>query len=316
MSSFSIRKATLDDAQAISRLFRERIDVWQRIDPAGKVENVPYEALTIYERWLHGGAWMSVETGAIHLNHLIGGGGIGVVVEEDEFLLGYAEAYPGNEPPPFGRHVHITDIAAHFEQEAEVKDALIRHIIEAAKKKKTERVTVSFSGYDTQSASYYQQYGMKPLSHSIRYTLPAKTGQGFYKVVDHPNADANQVDGWYMTVGRLQSARQHWETLWNPLWQAVEEIAAQKKFRLHFNAAGHEALICVQQQLYDERSVDVYCWSPKPLTTQLLTALRDWVHRQNYRVLILDIPEDTAKILGAEAESSPYTQDVYAVNVL
>lgn len=49
----------------ISALFRARIGVWQRLDETGRVEDMPYEALTLVERWLHGGAWMSIETGAI-----------------------------------------------------------------------------------------------------------------------------------------------------------------------------------------------------------------------------------------------------------
>lgn len=316
MSMIHIRHARLDDTQDISALFRERIDVWQRIGAGGKVENLPYDALTIYERWLHGGPWMCVETAAIHLNHFIAGGGIALVAEEGGFLLGYAEVYPGSEPAPFGKHLHIADIATHFEHEIEVKERLIESILGIAKQRKYERVTVGLSGYDTQSAAFWSRFGMKPIARTNRFMLTAKTGQGFYKVVEHPDPDPKQIDGWLMSLGRLQSARQHWDTLWSPLWRSIPEIDARTTYRLRFNAAGHDAFICVQQQLYDERSVDVYCWSPKPLTPQLLTALRDWVHRHNYRTLVLDIVEDAAKILGNEAETNPYQQDIYAVAVL
>ncbi|MEO1441159.1 MAG: hypothetical protein AAFV33_12220, partial [Chloroflexota bacterium] len=65
---FHIRQAQLDDAAAISELARSRVGVWQRMT-GGQVETVTYDALSIYERWLHGGPWMSVETGALQLSH-------------------------------------------------------------------------------------------------------------------------------------------------------------------------------------------------------------------------------------------------------
>ena len=68
-----IRPALLDDTQAISQLFRARIDKWQRLTEQGQVEDLSYDELSIYERWLHGGAWMSIETGAIWLSHLLSG---------------------------------------------------------------------------------------------------------------------------------------------------------------------------------------------------------------------------------------------------
>src|SRR5215213_9179974 len=79
MAELQVRQAALDDTCAISSLFRARIGVWQRLDANGRVEDKPYEALTIYERWLHGGAWMSIETAAIQLNELLSGAGISLV---------------------------------------------------------------------------------------------------------------------------------------------------------------------------------------------------------------------------------------------
>ena len=55
-----IRQPTLDDTQAISALFQAKFERWQRIDENGQVEDLPYEQLSLYERWLHGGAWMSI----------------------------------------------------------------------------------------------------------------------------------------------------------------------------------------------------------------------------------------------------------------
>ena len=47
----------------------------------------------------------------------------------------------------------------------------------------------------------------------------------------------------------------------------------------------------------------------------MLTALRDWTHREGYRTLVMFVSEETAKTLGPEAEADGYYQDVFAVDV-
>jgi hypothetical protein len=140
-------------------------------------------------------------------------------------------------------------------------------------------------------------------------------GQGFYKTVEHPNPDAAQIVGWQMPVGRLASPRQQWETLWPDTWSSIPEMAQRPSHRLKFNASGQDAFVCCQQQLYNARNADLYCWSPRSLTSQLLTAIRDWCHRAGYRTLVLAVLESAAKTLGAEAEPDGYSQTIYSKNI-
>jgi hypothetical protein len=49
-----VRQATLDDTRQIVALFVANIPVWQRFAADGQVEELPYDALSIYDRWLHG----------------------------------------------------------------------------------------------------------------------------------------------------------------------------------------------------------------------------------------------------------------------
>ncbi len=113
MNSIHMRGATLDDTQTISALFCAHITVWQRLSSSGKVEDIAYDSLTIYDRWLHGGPWMSVETAAIHLSHLLRGAGIPLVIEVEGKIVAYAEAYRGTEPEPFGDHYHLAQVVVH-----------------------------------------------------------------------------------------------------------------------------------------------------------------------------------------------------------
>ncbi len=314
MSELNIRPARLDDTAAISALFQARIGVWQRLDSGGRVEDVPYAALTLYERWLHGGAWMSVETGAIHLSHLLRGAGLALVAEDRGGVRAYCEGYTGSEPPPFGAHLHMTAPAVHPAAEGRgLEGALVRAMAEQAQALRLPRLLACAA--PPEQKALYAAEGMRVIEHVRRSALPARSGQGFYRAVDYPDPNPAVIAGWQMPLGRLESARCQWETLWPRTWDALPEMRQRRTHRLRLNAAGHDALLCVQQQLYEPRSADVYCWSPRQLTSQLITAVRDWAHREGYRTLEMTVNDSALKTLGPEAEPDAFARDVYALDV-
>jgi len=316
MATIDIRLAQLDDTETISALFRSRINVWQRLNAQGRAEDVPYAALTIYERYLHGGAWMSIETAALHLGHLLHGAGLPLLVCVDGEIRAYAEAYHSSEPAPYGSHLHLGELVIDAEQNgAGLVGALVKRLRTEAKSRECQRVTVSAVGSDTEAAAFYAHYGFAPLGQVARYMLSARTGQGLYRTVEHPAADAAQITGWAMPAGRYASARQHWEQLWSPTFDILPELRRQRTDRLHFSASGHEAFIHIRQQMYNARAADVSCWSPRTLSSQLLVALRDWAHREGYRTLMLTVAPEIVKTLTPEAEADGYTHAVYALEV-
>ena len=314
MGNIQVRPATLDDTQAISALLRSHVTAWQRLNASGQVEDIPYAALTIYERWLHGGPWMSVETAALHLSHLLRGAGLPVVAEVEGEVRAYSEAYHGVEADPYGDHLHVGALTA-APASAELFDAVMAYWLEQAAATHCQRVTATSVANDEPTRAVYQRHGLQALTRVQRFSLPARTGQVFYKTSDHPGANPAQINGWLMQVGRSSSARQQWETLWPRTWFALPELRQQRAHRLHFAVAGQEALVYCQQQLYVPRSADVFCWTPKPFSTQVLTAIRDWAHREGYRTLVTLVPDDVVKLLGADAEPDGYVQETYAVQV-
>ncbi|MEQ9029098.1 MAG: hypothetical protein RLP44_10340, partial [Aggregatilineales bacterium] len=195
MGKIEVRRATMDDVGAISTLFQGRIARWQRINASGQVEDLPYDALTIYERWLHGGAWMSVETASLHLSHLLCGAGLPVVACVDGQVRAYAEFFVGDEPPPFGKHLHLAQLIVHPLHQANrrLENVLLRFTTEQGLQMDVERITVSFSGYDAEATKYYTEYGMRLVEQVGRVAIAAQTGQGFYKVTAHANPDSAQV---------------------------------------------------------------------------------------------------------------------------
>jgi GNAT superfamily N-acetyltransferase len=310
----TIRAAQLEDCERIAALAQGQVGIWQRWDAGGRVEDVSYSSLTIYQRWLHGGAWMSLETAAIHLGRLLLGAGITLVAEDGDDLLGYAEAYHGQEPDPVGQHLHVGGLLVSDKGTAQSIGALLmNHLRQQARALKCARMTtVAAAGEAALRAA--EQAGAVAIARCARYSVPARAGQGLYQAVADTASDARVIAGWSMPAGRTGSARQQWEALWQPTWDVLPELRERTR-RLRFSASGQEAYVVFQRGLYNARSVDVYCWSPRAISAGLLMALRDWAHREGYRSLNLLVAEEAAKALGADAEADGYVQDVFSLGV-
>ncbi|MDZ4769343.1 MAG: hypothetical protein SGJ24_09460 [Chloroflexota bacterium] len=307
----AIRSALLDDTSTISSAFRAQIGVWQRVGADGRGETVDYADLTIYQRWLHGGAWMSIETGAIWLNHLLRGAGIALVAcHSSGALIGYAEACITSEPDPIGRALHLHDLIA---EDDETTRAMLVALFAEAKKHKCARVTATRIGAESR---YDGAATLTPLASLRRYTLSARQGQVFYRAVDHADADAGQIAGWAMPIGRVSSARTEWERLWVRQFETIPELAERKTQRLALAVAGQDAFVHIQRYMYDPRAADVAVWSPKPLTVQVISAVRDWAHREGYRSLRLAVHDEDRPALGADADADGSVQETCALTLV
>ena len=309
-----VRQATLDDTQKIVDLFTARVSIWQRLSAKGQVEDLPYDTLTIYERWLHGGSWMSLETGAIWLSHLLSGNGFAYVVDDSGDIPAYAEAFSNRELAPLGSHMHLAEILVDRQCSDDVHHLLADAILKDARG--PGRLSVTYPDYDLERATYFRMYfGANEALRLKRFSLTAQTGQSFYKSQDYKKTDASLIDGWAMAVGRWTSPRAQWETEWIEHWSSIPQIVKRSKHRHYVNASGHEAFVCFHQQLYNDRNADVYCWSPRNLSTQLLVAIRDMGHRLGYRALTLALPEHSVELLPAESASDPNQQVIAIASV-
>lgn len=317
-----VRTAALDDTAAICGLFRASVRVWQRMDENGHVSDVSYDELSLYERWLHGGVsgpWMSLETGAIWLNHLLLDAGLPLVaVDERGRIVAYAEAYLNNEPAPFETHIHLAALIAAADAPPDAVDALIDALVKRARHLRCRYVTLTRVGRDTADPVLRsaERFPLSTLCTVRRFWLRAGIGQVFYQAVEHPDPDAMQISGWAMPIGRLTSARHHWETLWTPLWNSLPAIKARPTHRLHLTVTGAAALVLAQAGLYDSRLAEISLWTPKMVTPPMMTAISDWAYRAGYRTLSLVATDETAaKAFGPQAERDALQQETVGIDV-
>ena len=293
----SVRLATLADTGAI-------VDIYRSHKPGMLAD------LTLYERWQEGGPWMSIETGAVHLNRLLAGSGVPLVAEVDGRVFAEAEVYESFEPPPYGHHLHIGTLVTHVDHEPnELEAALIKYIAEMARLMKCERITAT----GAEPRDFYDAQGFRHTrtGHSVRF--PSQPGRVFYQSTELTEHQADQVKGWYMPLGRYQSSRQEWDKLFPQDWAAgIPELLNIATAHVKLTVTGQNAIMILRES-DQPGEINVACWSARPLSQPLLTAIRDRAPRDGYQTIVSYVLETT--LPANDIQVTNYTQEFYELPV-
>jgi GNAT superfamily N-acetyltransferase len=307
----TVRLATLDDAAAITAIHKSHIGTWERMAADGSMVAVPYEDLSIYERWQHGGPWLSVESCAIHLNRLLAGSGIPLVAEADRQVLAQAEVYESFEPPPFGHNLELSVIVSHAAHtRGGLGSALVEYVVEMARILKCERVTVS----NVEVPAFYEKQGFRCMCSGHGVRIPTQLGRVFYQSVELSDHNPAQVKEWYMPLGRYCSSRQEWDKLFPHEWAAgIPEMLNADTAHVKLTVSGGQNAVLYVREALESEPGDAHlaCWTARPLSGNLLTVIRDWAYRNGHRALISFMLDNDLGLLGNEGAPTDYTQNFY-----
>lgn len=311
MSQITVRQATLADAASITALYNLNVDAWTRRTLNGDTVPVDYADLTLFERWLIGGPWASVEMCAVHLANLLrGSDGIPLVAEVDGRVGAEAEVFIGREPEPFGHHINVSALAVHPEYgDIGLGSALLTYIQQIGDAIRCKRVTVADGEAD---AALYEHHRFTRAHVGQRMAISAQGGRVFYKASELKTFDSQQIDGWHMPLGRYQNARQEWDRMPPGLWNSVPEIVETETARLHITVTGQEAYALMQQDRTDPARVHAYVWTKRPINSLLVMALRDWASRHDYDSLITFAWDYVLPLLEIDLAEQGETQYLYS----
>lgn len=311
MSQITVRQATLADAAQITAIHNANIPAWTRRDLDGEPVPAEYDDLSLFERWLVGGPWASVEMCAVHLANLLrGSDGIPLVAEIDGRVGAEAEVFIGREPEPFGYHINISKLAVHPDAaSAGLGSALLTYILQMAEAIHCKRVTVSNGEAD---AALYEHHRFQRLHIGHRVMIHTGEGRVFYKAGDLTAFDPRQIDGWHMPLGRYQNAREEWDRMPPGFWNSVPQIVEVESARLHLTVTGQEAYALVQQDRDMPARAHVYLWTKRPINSLLMMALRDWAARHDYEALVTFVWDYTLPLLEIDTQPGDYAQALYA----
>lgn len=314
MSQITVRQATLADAASISALHKATIGTWHRRTPDGEWVPAPYEELTLFERWLNGGPWASVEMCAVHLANLLRGtDGIPLVAELDGQVRAEAEVFIGREPEPFGYHINLSRLTVHPDfADAGLSSALLTYIVQIGQAIRCKRITVADG---EANAALYEHHQFSRAHTGQQIVLPAREGRVFYQASDLKSFDPAQIEGWYMPLGRYQNARQEWDRMAPGFWNSVPEIVEIETARLHFVVTGQEAYALMQQDRDQPERVHAFVWTKRPIKGLLMMTLCDWALRHDYREIVTFVWDFTLPLLEMDFKRQGNAQYLYSRTV-
>jgi GNAT superfamily N-acetyltransferase len=311
MPQITVRQATLADAVPLTALCRASIPTWTRRDLNGDVQSAAYDDLTLFERWLIGGPWASVEMCAVHLANLLRGtDGIPLVAEVEGQIGAEAEVFIGREPEPFGHHINISRLAVHPDAAGiGLSSALITYILQMGQAIRCKRVTVAYAEAD---AALYDHHRFARAHTGQRVLIQASEGRVFYKAAELKTFDPAQIDQWHMPLGRYQNARHEWDRITPGFWNSVPEIVEPEAYRLQITVTGQEAYALLQQDRDLPTRVHTWVWTRRPINNLLVMALRDWSARHNYTEIVTFVWDYVHPLLEVETVSDNYGQVLFS----
>ncbi len=314
MSQITVRQAVLADAASITELHNANITLWTRRDANGEPFPVAYDDLTLFERWLIGGPWASVEMCSVHLANLLRGtDGIPLVAEIEGRVAAEAEIFIGREPEPFGHHVNIAKLTVHPDYaDAGLSSALLTYIQQIGQAIRCKRLIVADGDAN---AALYEHNGFSRSHVGHRIVLPARTGRVFYQASDLKTFDPAQIDGWHMPLGRFQNARQEWDRLTPGFWNSVPEIVEVDTARLRITVTGHEAFALMLQDRDNPARVHAYVWTKRPIKGLLVMTLCDWASRHDYEEIVSFAWDYALPMLEMDVTREDYTQHLYSLEL-
>lgn len=313
-SAITVRLALLQDVQTIVAVHTSHVTEWKRIDR----QYIPtsYDELPLFERWQHGGPWMSVETCAVHIHRLLAGSGTPLVAELDGRVLAEAEVYESDEAAPFNRCLHLATVCTHQSNlKRGLGSALLTYIAQMAGLMGCRRVTLAQAA-NVELPSFYAERGFRLMHSARRIQFSTHTGRAVFQSAPFTNTDPAQIKGWHMPLGRYQAARQEWEALFPHEWAAgIPELIDARMAHLKLTVAGQNALVYLRES--DEPGVcDLACWSARPLTAPLVTALRDCAAREGFSTIQTLVSDaDWPLLQSVDAQPTDFRWNTYELPI-
>lgn len=251
--SIEVRPATLADVAAISEIHRSENRQWFRFEARGRVP-AQYEELSLYERWLNGGPWMSPETCAIHLNWLLIAGHFALVAEFDHQVVGEAELFLSDEPEPMGRTLHLSVLYVHRSmQRRGAGSALVRAAFDLARELGCHALTVV-----PEIKPFYAKLGLELCLRLVETQAPTRKHTSPYPVELVLDGRYAVVRGLPLVIGRYQSPCQAWEEVANQI--ALPELRILRVVRWQIQPGTLPAYLMLKEMATRERLACACAW--------------------------------------------------------
>lgn len=302
MSEIRVRQALLADVHAITDCYCANVPdgVFTRRNPDGTRTAVPYSELGLAERFMNGGPWMSVETCAVWIAHLLRRGDeIPLVVEVDGVVQGEAEVTIGHEPSPYGHHLHISSLSVHAASQRQgYGTALIDYIRNMGTVMDVHQITTP---HHNAASAFFSVQGFQPVMARRLVVVPARQGRVFYKAVEVEDFNPARIQDWHMPLGRYQSARHEWNRMLPGFWNGVPALVEPQIDRFEIQITNQPGILLLQEDRHIAGRAEAFLWTERALTPHMVSAVRDRAAQLGYETLTVFVDDTVLPLLEPEA---------------
>jgi GNAT superfamily N-acetyltransferase len=262
-----VRLATLDDCEGIVKLHCSGVERWIK---KSEGREASYEELSIEERYLHGGPWMSIETCAIHMNNLLLEGQFPIVAEENGEIIGNGEVLISEEPIESKirkiAHIDVLEVHKNFRGKG-VGRAIVEFVEGLAREKGCELVTVT---PEKSAIGFYEKLGIRDVLYSagfVEFDLSSFPGSETKpEVFEFSWGD---VRGLEMVAGKFQSSYHHWFVAFRDKIAGIDD-------RVYFESGKlGKSYYVLEEAYYDSSVVTGYLWGRKEDISLLLARAKE-----------------------------------------
>jgi len=290
-----VREATLDDTKDIVEVHLTNPD---------RPFDRPVESLSIAERYGYGGSWMSVESGAIHLNNMLAWGYVPLVVEDEGKVIAEAEFYIGKDIPPLGTTLDISVLYVHSDFQRRGAGSLLMHeMISRAEREKCRYITVS-GGLG--APGFYARFGFSHILslEAVDCSVPEETD--VCTCVSYTPEDFEELPKGSLWIGRFLSPCQKWREIVDAMKRRdiiLLERADWPRPEGRYSKPD-EFLSFLVPEWKNRAKADVYCWSEE-LKPKIVSDLLSHARLAGYNQACLLCHPKVAKLVGEVCKSTP-----------
>ena len=264
--------ARLEDTADVMAVHRSYTDQWTRTI-GGETDVVPYDSLSIAERWGFGGPWMSAETCAIHLNNMLLKRQYPVVALKGDRLIGEMELFVGREGEQFGKNAHVGLLYVDKGYTGKgIGKAMIEKAVSIAAENHCDTITVASK---PSTIGFYEACEFKRSGTMVE--VEALTKKYDIKTEPIPGQFNDSAFAWGMSmpVGRYQSSAFHLFELSDAY--AIPGTLNLLKEMAHVSIGGSRSLISLATDESLQRST-VFGWTQGASAEDITLAALSMLH--------------------------------------
>jgi len=213
-----VRRAALDDVKGIVKVHTAEGGL---------------SGLSVGERYLYGGPWMSVETCSIHINALLLENQLPLVAELEGRIVGEAEVFLSEEPingePRRIAHLDVIEVHPDFRGRG-IGRGLIEHI-ERSLGGNIELLTVQPG---EEALGFYKRLGFDEVLYEIWLVEVETSGLSPGEVKTLNSFPWEAVKSLELVAGRFQSSYDAWFSSFRDLFAGVHELVEVGKIGVSY----------------------------------------------------------------------------------